>query len=170
MQNNQSIRACNLHRSRSNYAKKESTIYIAIAAHSAQFKKKRPDVSQRKGQLGAPPPLSRVFGADVPSLTFVIEPTPSRAPPRFPLSPHLFFLLLRSPYSRGPYLCVQSDGMLAKQQSIHGDADAYTVLEQTPFAPVDPRIGPGPRRADRASSNSRSSGLQLASEASLGVV
>lgn len=42
---------------------------IAIAAHSAQFRKKWLDVSQRKGQLGVPPSLLRGSWVQMCSLT-----------------------------------------------------------------------------------------------------
>lgn len=56
-------------------------------------------------------------------------------------------------YPRGPYLaCVQSDGMLGKQQSIHGDADAYATHGSRQWSPS---YNSGPRRIDRAQSKSR---------------
>lgn len=68
------------------------------------------------------------------------------------LSPASLALSPPSPvaaYPWGPYLaCVQSDGMLGKQQSTHGDVDAYEVP-----ASVVPESGP--RWIDRAQSRSR---------------
>lgn len=103
--------------------------------------------------------VSWVLGADV-----------ALAPPRLSSCAHTGCPLLRAlpssssfpfpppeaAYPRGPYLaCVQSDGMLGKQQSIHGDADAYTVLTQrVPARQRGPRW-PSRRRTDCAQSKSR---------------
>ena len=112
-------------------------------------------MSQRKGQLDLlllPLPDLGCRCAIAHTAVFVIKIIPSRSPATPSPLPHLFFLLLRSPYSRGPYLaCVQSDGMLGKQQSIHGDADAYTVPEQHRwFTPVVPELARFPKNRLRA--------------------
>lgn len=82
---------------------------------------------------------------------FVIELLPSRHPPQLPLRQHLFFLLLRSPYSRAPYLaCVYN----LTECWISGSP--FTVTLTHTWCPSNtvrtggPPSRLGPRRTDRA--------------------